>query len=187
MQQIYRITPMSKCDFNNVFTFSQTGHIICSGLLPWYSTKRQKQPPEVFSGKGVLKICSKFTGKYPCQSVISIKLQSNFIEITLQHECSPVKLLHIFRTPFPKNTYRGLLLILKWCNRIWTQFFFQQSYSIKVLEPLGQYNHVKNINMINWNELMYLVYMKRQWQILVFPKDPRVKSSLFSNQVFLFI
>ena len=25
---------------------------------------------EVFSGKGVLKICSKFTGEYPCQSVI---------------------------------------------------------------------------------------------------------------------
>ena len=36
-------------------------------------------------GKGVLKICSKFTGKHPCRSVISIKLQSNFIEITFQH------------------------------------------------------------------------------------------------------
>ena len=29
-------------------------------------------------GKGVLKICSKFTGEHPCRSVISIKLQSNF-------------------------------------------------------------------------------------------------------------
>ena len=36
--------------------------------------------------------------------------QSNFIEITLHHGCSPVNLLHIFRTPFPKNTYGGLLL-----------------------------------------------------------------------------
>ena len=36
--------------------------------------------PEVFLGKGVLKICFKFTGKHPCRSVISIKLQSNFIE-----------------------------------------------------------------------------------------------------------
>ena len=34
----------------------------------------------------------------------------NFIEITLQHGCSPVNLLHIFRTPFYKNTYRELLL-----------------------------------------------------------------------------
>ena len=28
--------------------------------------------PQVFSGKVVLKICSKFTGEHPCQSVISI-------------------------------------------------------------------------------------------------------------------
>ena len=28
----------------------------------------------------------------------------NFIEITLLQECSPVNLLHIFRTRFPKNT-----------------------------------------------------------------------------------
>ena len=34
--------------------------------------------PEVFLVKGVLKICCKFTGEDPCQSVISIKLQSNF-------------------------------------------------------------------------------------------------------------
>ena len=34
----------------------------------------------------------------------------NFIEITLQHGCSPVNLLHIFRTYFLKNTSRRLLL-----------------------------------------------------------------------------
>ena len=34
--------------------------------------------PEVFLGKGVLKICSKFTEEHLCQSVISIKLQSSF-------------------------------------------------------------------------------------------------------------
>ena len=30
--------------------------------------------PEVFLEKGVLKICSKFTGEHPCGSAISIKL-----------------------------------------------------------------------------------------------------------------
>ena len=30
--------------------------------------------PEVFLGKAVLKICSKFTGEHPCRSVIWIKL-----------------------------------------------------------------------------------------------------------------
>ena len=66
--------------------------------------------PEVFLGKGILKIYSKFTGEHPYWSVISIKLQSNFIEITLWHGCSPVNYLHIFRTPFLKNISGWLLL-----------------------------------------------------------------------------
>ena len=53
--------------------------------------------PEVFLRKGVLKICSKFTGEHPCQSVI-------------RRGCSPVNLLHIFRTPFLKNTSGWVLL-----------------------------------------------------------------------------
>ena len=51
----------------------------------------------MFLEKGVLKLCSKFTGEHPCRSAISKKLQSNFIEIALQHGCSLVNLLHIFR------------------------------------------------------------------------------------------
>ena len=68
--------------------------------------------PEVFLGKGILKICSKFTGEHPCRSVISIKLLCRFIEITLRHGYSPVNLLQIFGTPFLKNTFRWLLLRL---------------------------------------------------------------------------
>ena len=67
--------------------------------------KKQKQP-----SKGLLKVCSKFIGEHACQNVISIKLQSNFIEFTLPHGCSPVNLLRIFRTPFYKNIYEGLFL-----------------------------------------------------------------------------
>ena len=66
--------------------------------------------PEVFLRKDVLKICSKFTGEHPCRSVVLIKLLCNFIEIALRYRCSPVNLLHIFRTPFAKNTSGGLLL-----------------------------------------------------------------------------
>ena len=64
----------------------------------------------MFLGKGVLKICSKFTGEHPRRNKISTKLQSNVIEITLRHGCYPVNLLHIFRTPFRKNTSGRLLL-----------------------------------------------------------------------------
>ena len=70
----------------------------------------RSSPAEVFLGKGVLKICSKFTWEHPCRSVISIKLQSNFIEITLRHGCSLVNLIHIFRTTFYKNTFGRLIL-----------------------------------------------------------------------------
>ena len=64
----------------------------------------------MFLEKGILKLCSKFAGEHPCQSAISIKLERNFIEIALRHGCSPVNLLHIFRTPFLKNTSGRLLL-----------------------------------------------------------------------------
>ena len=70
----------------------------------------QKQPSRGVLGKCFLKKCSKFTEEHPCRSVISINLQSNFIEITLQHGCSAVNLLHFLKTSFPKNTSGWLLL-----------------------------------------------------------------------------
>ena len=77
MQQIYRRTPMPKCDFNRVAL-----QLYWNRTLVW-----------VF-----------------CQGVISTKLLWNFTEIALWHGCSLVNLLHIFRTPFSKNTSGGLLL-----------------------------------------------------------------------------
>ena len=62
----------------------------------------QKQPSRGVLRKGVLKICSKFTGEHPCRS-----------EITLRHGCSPVNLLHVFRTHFLNNTSGWLLLQIR--------------------------------------------------------------------------
>ena len=39
-------------------------------------------------------------------------------QITLRHGCSPVNLLHIFRTPFYKNTYGALLLTIIFTNLV---------------------------------------------------------------------
>ena len=83
---------------------------VCNANNTFWIHKARGSPLEVFLGKGVQKICSKFTGENPCRSVISKKLLSNFIEITPRHECSPVNLLNIFRTPFYKNTSGGVLL-----------------------------------------------------------------------------
>ena len=65
---------------------------------------------KMFLRKGVLKICSKLTGKHPCQSVIAIKLFCNFIEVTLRHGCSLVNFLLVFISLFSKNTFGWLLL-----------------------------------------------------------------------------
>ena len=54
--------------------------------------------PEVFLWKSVPKICNKF-----------IALQ--FYWTALRHGCFHVNLLHIFKTPFPKNTSGRLLLV----------------------------------------------------------------------------
>ena len=73
--------------------------------------------PEVFLERRILKICPKITEEYPCQSAILttlqsilIRFQSTLIEITLRHGCSPLHLLHILRTPFPKTTFLCLLM-----------------------------------------------------------------------------
>ena len=58
----------------------------------------RSSPPKVFLKKGVPEICSKFTWEHPCWSAISRKFQSNLIEITLRHGCSPVNLMHIYGT-----------------------------------------------------------------------------------------
>ena len=64
-----------------------------------FREKGRSSPLEVFLGKGVLKICSKFTGEHPVR-----------IEIPLRHRRYPINLLHIFQTPFPKNIFGGILL-----------------------------------------------------------------------------
>ena len=40
-------------------------------------------------------------------------IESIFIGIRLRHGCSPVNLLHFFRTPFFKNTSGGVLLSIQ--------------------------------------------------------------------------
>ena len=78
---------------------------------------------EVFLVKGVLKIRSNFTGKHRSRSVISIKLQSNFIEITLWRGCCPVDLLHIFWALYPRDTSGLLLLHLSFSHTLEKCYF----------------------------------------------------------------
>ena len=93
----------------------------------------QKQPSRGVLRKRFLKICSKFTEEHPRRSGIWTKLLCTFIEITLRHGCSPVNLLHFFRTPFPKNVSWGLLLDpSRYMNRKHKQTWNQKSIGTPV-------------------------------------------------------
>ena len=70
----------------------------------------------------------------PCSQKYA--LQSNFIEILLRHGCSPVNLLHIFRTPFSNTSGRLLLqlvLILSYFSTV----------SLKTCRYSGEVNETK--------------------------------------------
>ena len=109
-------------------------HFSCTKISTRFDNQGKKYRGShsgVFLRKGVMEICSKFTGENPCRSAISIKQQGNSVEITLWHECSPVNLLHIFRTPFPRNTFDWLLL------EVTVNTIFCRIYLIKTI----QYNY----------------------------------------------
>ena len=87
--------------------------------FPVISLTVQKQP-----SRGVLKKrCSENMPQIGKRTPMP-KLLCNFIEIALQHKCSPVNLLHIIRTPFHKNTSGRLLLTVgPRPNKFWTLYF----------------------------------------------------------------
>ena len=65
-----------------------------------------KAVPSKMLWKSILKIWRKVTGEHPCWSVISVNLQSHFIEITLQHSCFTVNMLHILKASSYKVNYK---------------------------------------------------------------------------------
>ena len=115
--------------------------------------------PEVFLEKCVLKICSKFIGGYPCRILISIKLQSNFIEITLRREYAPVNLLHIFRTLFSKNAFGWLLLGILQHQHVKTLylFYFILKYLLELIKGRWQVHEKK---YITWRYFKFWLMFK---------------------------
>ena len=114
-QPLHKLGPKKFPNVMFLFDFIKTNYkqiFVVQSALPVSLTFRSNHP-EVFLVKDVLKICSRLTGEHLCWSVISIKFQSNFIEIALRYECFPVNLLHIFRTLFTRSPLGGCFRILK--------------------------------------------------------------------------
>ena len=94
---------------------------ISSGCLTYAQMILQKQPSRrVFYEKVFWKYAPNLQEEEQShRSVISIKFLFNFIEIALWHRCSPVNLLHIFKTHFPKNIPGRLLLNFSLLRNFW--------------------------------------------------------------------
>ena len=121
MQQIYRRTPISKCNFLS---------IICERLLFWINLGKwdkvesiiRNSLSQMFFKICVLKIFPIFTGKHLCWRLFLIKLQAfqtyNFIKMRLQHRCLPVNIAQFLRTAFflentsgPERNNRSLKIL----------------------------------------------------------------------------
>ena len=124
--------------------------------MKWFEMIFRSSRPEVFYEKGLLKMCSKFTGEFPCWSAISIKLLCNFIEITLQHECSPVNLLYIFRKPFPRNTSGWLLKLLLF------EIYVFKTWNLETSEDIKLVSNLKTLQLLLYDFIEYSAFL---WQL----------------------
>ena len=127
---IKKCCPLCKCEINTereenlsekewlvllIIKLSIAGHnIYVENIFRHIDTFFQKQPSRGVLRKWSSKTLQQMYRKKPCRRFISIKLLCNFIEIAHWHGCFPVNLLHIFKTPFPRNTSGLLLLLLLW-------------------------------------------------------------------------
>ena len=110
---------------NNLRSTVQVYHFFLGSInvqsmfLLVYTVYGQKQPPQVFCKKSILKKFVNFTGKHfqTC----------NFIKNRLQHRYFPVKFTKCLRTPNLKNIYQRLLL---YCTRT-TRFQLSVSFYIQ--------------------------------------------------------
>ena len=69
-----------------------------------------------------------------------LKFLCNFIEIALRHGYSPVNLLHILRTLFPRNTSVGLHLDAG--NPVWTSKLCAQINEKQFIKLLMKKSHL---------------------------------------------
>ena len=114
------------------------------------------------------------------KNFVKFTKQNNFIEMTLQHECFPVTLLYIFRTPFPKKISEGMHLIWFKTN------LENSSYLVKIFCHLVnkiKYAYNPNLNdfiKVNACKRCFTQYVWMQHRLdLRYAWDKSVKKNLF--------
>ena len=89
------------------------------------SNNLQKQPPREVLNKRCSKNMQQSYGRTPMPKCDFNKVAKQLYWNHTSHECSPINLLYIFRTPFAKNTYGYLLLNLSAWRRSSTKLASQ--------------------------------------------------------------
>ena len=118
----------------------------------------RSSPPEVFLGKCVLKICSKYAWEHPCRSMISVKLLCNFTEITLLHGCSSVNLLHIFQNTFSQeHRWRAAFAVISDLFGVWKALAIE-TFNHRIKEIVAHFNN----NYVKMPEFYVYISSKRR-------------------------
>ena len=103
------------------------------------TNNQQKQPPEVFCKKSVLRNFAKFTGKYLCQSLFFNKvaglMPTTLLKKRLWPRCFPANFTKLLRKPFSQNTSGRLLL---------NQFPYRPTLRSKIFAELNLIKFNKN-------------------------------------------
>ena len=136
--------------------------------------------PEVLVGRSVLKIWRKLTGEYPWRSVISINLLCNFIEVTLQHGCSPVNFLHHFVESsllgmWFSETWVLLSIISKW--HVATSCSLQLLYHLILLKHFFQYISPGFYVGDSFATLQFMVFLQNKHKTSAFFKKNLVPAN----------
>ena len=118
----------------------------------------QKQPPQVFCKKGVLRNFAKFTGKHLCQSLFFNKVPSlraaTLLKKRLWYWCFPKNFTKFQRTPFLQNTSGRLVLIIviiTKISRIFNSCIYNSpclSERVFLMQAFKKYTKIRNYNSI---------------------------------------
>ena len=92
----------------NIFLIPPCWTKLCIGgvnIFLFIDRSIQKQPRRSVLRKRCSKVMQQIYRRAPMPKRSFNEVASNFIEIALRHGCSPINLLHNFRTPLSKTTH----------------------------------------------------------------------------------
>ena len=136
----------------------------------------QKQP---FRGV-LMKKCSEniqeINRRSPMPKCDFNKVVNNSIKITLRHGCSPVNLVYILRTPFPKNISGELFLFIRY-NWYYVAIIEKKkkSYSSQMLKKIA----VPVSFFVKFTDLQLVASLKKMYHMYF-----SANFSMFSGNVF---